>query len=133
MQAIHRKHLCFKHPFTCTIAGPTSTGKTVLMRNILKNNDKTVYFKNSHPNPLKVLWSYGQWQDLYTQKINNCEIEYIDGLPSQYEIENFKPHLIVIDDLMSELSKNVKLINLFTKGSHHLNISVILISQNLFL
>ncbi len=30
------KHLQLKHPFTCLIAGPTGSGNTHLIRNILK-------------------------------------------------------------------------------------------------
>ena len=29
--------LKFKHPFTCIVSGMTSSGKTLLVRNILKN------------------------------------------------------------------------------------------------
>ena len=132
MQSVERKNLCFKHPFTCMVAGPTSSGKTVLIRRILKDYDKTIYFKHNIPMPLKILWAYGQWQDMYNGKIDQCEINYVDGLPSMFEIENFKPDLIVIDDLMTELANDTKLTNLFTKGSHHMNISIIFISQNLF-
>src|SRR5882757_419467 len=120
MQFVDRKHLCFKHPFTCMVAGPTSSGKTVLVRKILKDYEKTIYFKEGIPLPLKVIWAYGQWQSMYNEKINNCEINYIDGLPSNFEIENFKPHLIIIDDLMTELASDKSLTNLFTKGSHHM-------------
>ena len=41
-----------------------------------------------------------------------------------------EPTLLVIDDQMDEVNKNV--LRLFTKGSHHRNISVIYIVQNLF-
>ena len=40
--------------------------------------------------------------------------------------------MIVIDDLMTELRNDKNQANLFTKGSHHLNISVVFISQNIF-
>ena len=39
--------------------------------------------------------------------------------------------MIVIDDLMSE-TKGGTVSNLFTKGAHHLNISVVYITQNMF-
>ena len=127
-----RRHLQFKHPFTCMVAGPTSSGKTVLIRRIIKDYDKTIHFKNEMPQPLRVMWAYGQWQDLYNEKLTKCEVQYIDGLPSNLEIENFKPNLIIIDDLMTELGNNKSLTNLFTKGSHHMNISIIFISQNFY-
>ena len=41
-------------------------------------------------------------------------------------------NLIVIDDQMIEAGKDNRIVNLFTKGSHHRNLSVIYIAQNLF-
>ena len=41
-------------------------------------------------------------------------------------------HLTVIDDQMIEAGSDNRVVNLFTKGSHHRNLSVIYIVQNLF-
>jgi len=41
------------------------------------------------------------------------------------------PTLIVLDDLMDS-AYSEKLSEIFTKGSHHRNISLVLITQNLF-
>ena len=40
-------------------------------------------------------------------------------------------HVVVIDDFMQELTKDVSL--LFSTFSHHLNVTVFLLAQNLFL
>jgi hypothetical protein len=126
------KHFQFKCPFTCVIAGPTSSGKSVLTRRILKNYDVLFNFKNPVLN-LKVLWCYGIWQPLYNQQIsNNVYVKYVEGLPSKDEIFLDKPNIIIIDDLMTQLGNNPALADLFTKGSHHNDISVIFITQNLF-
>jgi len=37
---------------------------------------------------------------------------------------------VIIDDLMQETNETVA--NMFTKGSHHRNISVVFLAQNLF-
>jgi hypothetical protein len=113
-------------------AGPTSSGKTVLIRLILKHHKSIIYFKAMSIEKLKVLWAYGQWQNQYDEEIPNVEMRYVEGLPSEEEILSDKPHIIIIDDLMSELGSDKKLTNLFTKGSHHNDISVIFISQNIF-
>jgi molybdopterin-guanine dinucleotide biosynthesis protein len=113
-------------------AGPTSSGKTVLIRRILKHHKSIIYFKGMSIEKLKVLWAYGQWQNQYDEEIPNVEMRYVEGLPSEEEILSDKPHIIIIDDLMSELGSDKKLTNLFTKGSHHNDISVIFISQNIF-
>lgn len=117
---------CFKflHPFTCIVAGPTSSGKTVLVDSLIKNHQYTFHNFKDHP---KVLWCHGQMQSRYKSPDNSL-IEYHEGLiedPSGYD-------LIVIDDLMNELGGDNRLLNLFTKGSHHMNISIIFIVQNIF-
>lgn len=114
--------LKFVHPFTCMVAGPTSSGKTVLVENLLRNHAKI--FSKLSPSP-KILWCHGQDQERYKP---NTLIEYHDGLiedPSGYDI-------IIVDDLMNEMGNNNRLLNLFTKGSHHMKISVFFIVQNIF-
>ncbi|RWS23898.1 hypothetical protein B4U80_06721 [Leptotrombidium deliense] len=110
------------------VAGPTSSGKTVFVRKLLQFHDSLI---NSVVNP-KIIWMYGQWQSSYSQAVSGVEIYYNEGLMSKHEIESEKPDVIVIDDLMNELGNKVELANLFTKGSHHQNISVIFIVQNIF-
>src|SRR5437868_5442427 len=125
-------HLKFIHPFTCMVSGPTSSGKTYLIRNILSAHQMLIKFEEKIQN-LKVLWAYGQIQNLYSQEISsNVTTKYISGLPSEEEIKEFNPNILVIDDLMSDLGDDKNIANLFTRGSHHLGISVIFITQNLF-
>ena len=81
---------------------------------------------------INVIWAYGQWQSLYSKNVENSFVEYVEGLPSEQTLKEIKPDLVVIDDLMNELSDDAKMGNLFTKGSHHMNINVIFITQNLF-
>jgi len=114
------------------VSGPTSSGKTYLVRDILKYHKSIIMFKNSNVETITVLWAHGQDQELYKQSIDNVKCTYFDGLPNDEDISDVKPDIIIIDDLMSELCNNKKLANLFTKGSHHNNISVIFISQNVF-
>ena len=52
------------------------------------------------------------------------------GLPDIDDFDGREPTLLVIDDLMQESNESVA--NLFTKGSHHRNISVVFLAQNLF-
>ena len=61
-------------------------------------------------------------------------ITFIEGVPSDLEsvINPSIRNLVVIDDLMQELSNDPRLTNLFTKGCHHRNLSVIFILQNIF-
>ena len=54
----------------------------------------------------------------------------VNGLP-EFEYAENEPTLIVLDDLMDSVY-STKVIELFTKGSYHRNISVVLTTQNVF-
>ena len=60
-------------------------------------------------------------------KLQTLNIEFIQDLPDNFESNC----LIVFDDMMEEASNSEKVQSLFTRG-RHLNISVILLTQNLF-
>jgi len=52
--------------------------------------------------------------------------------PEDYSNDPLSPKLVIINDLIRESLSCDLIVDLFTKGSHHKNLSVILISQNLF-
>ena len=112
----------FQHPFTCVIAGVTGSGKTVFVTRLLQYADAMINFP-----PEKIYWHYGAWQTQFETLTN---VEFIEGLPNIENVDKTKRTLIIIDDLMNETNRSVT--NLFTKGSHHYNCSVIYIVQNLF-
>lgn len=106
----------FRNPSSCLIVGPSQSGKTSLVRQMIKQNIYDTKIQN-------VKWCY-----LYTSPwfLEEPNINFIHGLPDTYE----NGDLLIIDDLMHRL--NEKIADLFTAASHHRNISVILILQNLF-
>ena len=63
-------------------------------------------------------------------------IKFVKGIPEYLENDSYLDvnicNLIVIDDQMIEAGKDNRIVNLFTKGSHHRNLSVIYIVQHLF-
>ena len=63
-------------------------------------------------------------------------IEFVKGIPPFLDNDNYLElnirNLIVIDDQMIVAGSDNRIVNLFTKGSHHRNLSVIYIVQNLF-
>lgn len=117
-------------PFTCLIVGPTMSGKTIFTKELVLNAEKLIY-----PPPQRIVWCYGEFQSLYDEIMkNNSKIEFIEGFPEEL-YNSFSPkvnNLLILDDLMSELGNDKRLPNLFTKGSHHRNLSIIHIQQNLF-
>lgn len=130
-QIILEDDLRLQHPFTAVISGPTGSGKTYFVRNLLKN--WSIHIKGINKNEIRILWCHGQEQELYTHSIaNTVSVDYNHGLSDYEDISYGHYDIVVIDDLMSEVSGNNRLANLFTKGSHHMNISVIFIVQNFF-
>ena len=122
----------FEHPFTSMIAGMTGSGKTAWVRSLLQQASETIY-----PPPERIVWCYSQWQPAYTEMLVAMpHIEFVKGIPTALEQDSYfdvnKRNLIVFDDQMIDASKDKRIVNLFTRGSHHRNLSVIYIVQNLF-
>jgi len=79
--------------------------------------------------PENIIWCYGEFQNCLTRltpSVKLIEGIRLDGIDPQ------KRNLLIIDDLMTDIKNDAEISNLFTKGSHHKNLSVILILQNLF-
>ncbi len=119
-----------QHPFTCCCAGMTGCGKTKWVQKLLMGREKTI---NEYPE--NIIWCYGEYQPIYSelQKEIPC-LKFLNGFPDDVNeiIDPLKRNLLIIDDLMTEVGNDKRLTALFTKGSHHKNLSVILILQNLF-
>ena len=83
----------------------------------------------------KIIYCYRQWQPYFIQiEKDVTDIIFHNGLPNTEDIDTWKSEhtLIILDDLMNEVSKNAITQKLFTIGCHHLNISCIFITQNLY-
>ena len=117
-----------KAPFTWIVSGPSGSGKTSHVAKALLG------FVN--PVPTKIYWHYGIWTKYYEELSTQLPIEFVKGLPGANfinTIDRSESNVLVIDDLMHEVSQQTRLISpLFTRGSHHANLSVILVVQNLF-
>jgi hypothetical protein len=113
----------FKHPFTCLVTGPTQCGKTHFTTRIVENIEKMVT-----PIPKRIIWCKGEDQVLQLPET----VEVRDGLEVIEEIDGSEPTLLILDDLMQEAGDEKQVVNLFTKGSHHRNLSVIMLLQNMF-
>ncbi|MDI9312028.1 MAG: ATP-binding protein [Limnohabitans sp.] len=123
------KNVKFISPFTMIISGPSGSGKTHWVHKLLTNHKILI---EPRKETLNVLWAYGIYQSLHDVNIPEVLINLTNGLPTENEINTIKPDIIIVDDLMNELSDDSSFGNLFTKVSHHKNISIIFITQNLF-
>lgn len=115
------------------VAGATNSGKTYWVYRLLKNCNQM--FENDVPS--KVLYSYSIYQNLFLEMEKEMPyIQFINRIPTSEDIITFaqdgKHGIIVIDDNMSRAVKSQDIEDLFTKGSHHLKITSIFISQNMF-
>jgi hypothetical protein len=61
-------------------------------------------------------------------------VDWCEGLPDLeiLKADKTQPKLLILDDLMDTLKKDDRLTQLFIKGAHHWNVSVVHICQALF-
>lgn len=122
-------------PIRMIIAAPSQSGKSYFVKKLLEEQKYCLseQFK-------EVIWCYGIEQKRFFEELraNIPNIKLREGFPEQKINENKfipndgKSRCLVIDDLVCECSNSSALIKLFTKISHHRNLSVILLIQALF-
>lgn len=113
-----------RSPFSAVVNGSSGCGKSVLIERMLRNQKEV--FDTSFTT---IIWCYDEWQPLYERLQVDLAVEFVKGIPK--DLSEIPPKsLIIIDDLMDEIDKTVS--SIFTKKSHHRELSVILITQNLF-
>jgi hypothetical protein len=117
--------LPFKHPFTGICAGPTGSGKSELMKQIVLNAQNLV-----DPPPQRIVWYYAEYQPKLNADLQSSGVEFREGCPNMSEFGGGERTLVIIDDLMAECGKEIT--SLFVKGSHHRNLSVWFLMQNFF-
>jgi hypothetical protein len=90
------------------------------------------------PSPQRIVWLYKRWQPLYDEISRTVVpwVEFVRGIPMDLDGDHyFDPRIrnvIVLDDLISIAVKDQRINDLFTEGSHHRNLMVIALIQNLF-
>lgn len=125
-------NLKFQHPFTCICSSVTKSGKTQLVKRLILCSREMI-----EPEPELIYWAYTEWQPAYEQlnKEMQGRVKFIEGLPDfdELKVNKNKTQLLVLDDLMQSMSKkDDQLVQLFTRGAHYWNLSIIHIVQNLF-
>lgn len=124
--------LPFHSPCSILICGPTGSGKSMLAYKIIQQS-KHMF---TTP-PVKTVYCYSAYQELFTKMEQNInDITFHEGLPSNENIEEWSKHkepmLLILDYLLASAVNSVDIMNLFTIKSHHSNISVLFLMQNIF-
>ena len=113
----------WKHPFPALVAEPTCCGKSQFVKRLLESGEEMI-----EGAPENIIWCYGIYQSAYDEMLRSVpNILFVEGVPNDLEsmINPSKRNLVVIDDLMQELSNDPRITSLFTKGCHqnHFKIS----------
>ena len=123
-------NMTFQHPFSMMVTGHSQSGKKEWTRKLLLS-------PLIQRSPQRILWCFGQWQPLYEQLQKRIPyIEFVHGIPDHLHSPQFinagTRNLIILDDLMTEAKCDQRIADLFTKGCHHRNISIVYLTQNVF-
>lgn len=126
--------LRFETPSTWLISGPSQSGKTQFALKVISKADQI--FKSPEVGQ-NCIFYYKKWQPAYDSLIQNKAVALINKLPSAQDVSSrcgpFSKtggSLVVIDDFMQEITSDIS--EIFTVLSHHLNLTVLLLTQNLF-
>ena len=110
------------NPFTCTVSGPTGSGKYVFKLKLIEYAQEII-----SPPPNESCFVTADIKKIF----DNCPgVEFHDGLPEVSSFDGKKRTLLVMDDLMT--STDDRVVDIFTKINNHRNISLVYLTQNLF-
>ena len=118
-----------KENFKLFISGPSRCGKTVFVAKLIENIQS--FAKQA---PTLILYVYKVWQDKYDEmgmmginfmKDNENIVDQIKSSAKGYAI------LVIFDDLIGSNSLQ-NIANMFTVDARHLNISMVFLTQRLF-
>jgi hypothetical protein len=120
------KDLKFHLPFAMVISGPSGSGKSTFLVKLLSQATYLI-----DPPPKAILYAYGQMTSV-VPALQKAGVAVHAGVPQEEVLRRMpKPLLLVLDDLMLEIDEGY-LSALFTKKSHHMNMGVVFVTQNLF-
>lgn len=99
--------LAFTHPCTIIISGPTKSGKSTFVQNLI--DEKDMLFDH-HIDEIVYCIPRGHSVPDGLQGL----VKIFEGIPESDNFSDKKPRLVILDDLMRESDGNV--VDLFTKG-----------------
>ena len=116
------------------ICGASQSGKSFFLPSMLRNLE---YLFSSIPT--KIIHAYGVYQKEFAEISETVpNIQFVEGFPNDlYDMTDAHDSsiiMVILDDLMSQCSNDQRVVDLFTRGSHHREITVLfrILTQNLF-
>ena len=119
-QSVDENYCKFRHPFTGVVSGSTMCGKTTYIANLIKHKSNVIT-----PNVKRIIYCYNKWQNIFDTM---PEVQFVKGW--NFALDHSIPTLLIIDDQMNGI--DARLAELLTVDCHHLNASIIFVTQNLF-
>ena len=110
------------HPFTCIVSGPTGSRESVFTLKLIEHVRESI-----SPPPERIPFCYGEYPKIFD---NYPGVDFHDVLPHLSSFDEKKRTLLMMDDLMTSIDDRV--FDILTKISHHRNLSVVYLTQNLF-
>ena len=133
------------HPFRCLVAGPSQSGKSTFVCNLLfLSFDYVTIILGTEANKNEILSSLkdelrpGVMEIIELKRLYETTELMKKNFSSEFEhfVKNKanrkKKRCVIFDDLMSELSECGLLLDLFSKYSSHYDLTTIHITQNIF-
>ena len=121
----------FRMPSSILVAGPSGCGKTHFVKRLLAN--PRAYFRGV---PSILPFCYGAKQKVFEEMAMKNAVKFHEGVPTVEDLSKWygktNGGILVLDDLMEEGERNKFVLDLFTKHSHHRNVTVLYLCQDLF-
>ena len=119
----------FKTPSSILVVGPSGCGKTCFIELLLLDHLEEFFLSP----PSAIHYLYGVWQDGF-QDMKDAGVQFNEGIPETNHLKSWFPKggLLVLDDLMVEGGEDKESLDLFTKHSHHQNITLLYLCQDMF-
>jgi hypothetical protein len=113
-----------------SILGSSQSGKSTLLRQVLKNADSLFCTP-----PQRVIYVYSIWQTLYDQMTQEMQnIIFLSSIPSEEEILNYTENVahtvICFDDMLHQVMSSQVVSDMTTKLCHHCKMTCIFTSQD---
>jgi len=113
--------LKFRHKLSCFVGGPSGSGKSSFLI-CFPQNRRDICTEPTFAGG--IVWYYGEKSAVPSRHHLPANVRYNEGVPEDFGSANGEPFLVILEDLLNDVySKQV--CELFTRGRHHRNISVL--------